>query len=222
MDAKDRPRGPSRAEINRRTYPRRRTTFPATYVAETTQKPAFGLDISGGGMCLLTQEPIPPTLLKGFSLLAMLGDRKVRLEATGCWAVPMMVRGQKHYRYGLRLKQIADHDWDHVMEHSLSGEGGPGLTPGLILTTKQRDSILPIDKQHRIAESLAHKKRLDYSGTGRLPLVEYRFTGYQMQRGTPFYRLQVRSKITSATLGTQEFYSTVLVAIEGEAVKLLD
>jgi hypothetical protein len=222
MEPKPVLRKPSRDELNRRTYPRRRTTFPATYVAETTQKPAFGLDISGGGICLLTQEPIPPTVLKSLSLLAMVGERKVRFEASGCWAVPMMVRGQKHYRYGLRLKQIADHDWDFVMEHSLDGEGGPGLTPGTMLTQKQRDSILPLEKQHRIAESLAHKKRLEWSGTGKLPLVEYLFTGYAMQRGTPFYKLQVRSKISSMALGAQEFRSSVLVAIEGESVKLLD
>lgn len=223
MSSALRPRGPSPAEINRRTYPRRRTTFPASYAAEEkAQKPAFGLDISGGGMCLLTQEPIPPSILKHFSLMAMVGERKVRLEATGCWGVPMMVRGQRHYRYGLRLKNIADHDWNHVMDHSLDGEGGPGLTPHTMLTTRQRDTILPLAKQFRIAESLARKQRLAYGGEGRLPLVEYSFTGYAMQSGTAYYKLTVRSKVTGDGSAVKEFKTNVLVAVEGDSIRVLD
>jgi len=217
------PRGPTQAELNRRTYPRRRTTFPATYTGEAnTQKPAFGLDISGGGLCLLTQEPLPPSLMKHLTLLAVVGDKKVRFDCTGCWGVPVMVRGQKHFRYGMRMKTIADHDWNHVMDHSLDGEGGPGLTMGSILTAHQRDSILPLDKQQRISEALAHKERLVHTGDGRLPLVEYTFTGYAMQRGVPYYKLSVRSKVAASDHSVREFKTGLLVAIEGEAIKVLD
>jgi len=208
---------------NRRIYPRRRNTYPAAYVDDgSTQKPAYGLDISGGGICLLTKEPIAPAVLKNLELLVMVGDRKVRFTGSGCWAVPMKVRGTTHYRYGLRLKQIADRDWDYVMEHSLDGEGGPQLTPGTLLTDAQRATILPLEKQHRIAESLAIKKKLDYRGDKQLPLVEYTFNDYVMQRGTPFYRLTVRSKTLNADRSTSEHRTQVLVAIEGDAVKVLE
>jgi len=209
---------------NRRIFPRRRNTYPAAYVDDSSaQKPAYGLDISGGGICLLTKEPIPPSVLKNLELLVMVGPRKVRLTGSGCWAVPMKVRGTTHFRYGLRLRQIADHDWDYVMEHSLvDGEGGPQLTPGSLLTDAQRMAILSDETQHRIAESLAHKKRLDYRGTGQLPLVEYTFNDYVMQRGTPFYRLTVRSKMTNPDRSTTEHRTAVLVAVEGSAVKVLD
>jgi len=217
-------RGPSSDDPrNRRIYPRRRNTYPAAYVDDgSAQKPAYGLDISGGGMCLLTKEPIPPAVLKNLELLVMIGDRKVRFTGAGCWAVPMKVRGTTHYRYGVRLKQIADRDWDYVMEHSLGGEGGPQLTPGTLLTESQRATILPLEKQHRIAESLAVKKKLDYRGDKQLPLVEYTFNDYVMQRGTPFYRLTVRSKMTNPDRSTTEYRTAVLVAVEGSAVKVLD
>jgi hypothetical protein len=208
---------------NRRIYPRRRNTYPAAYVDDgSAQKPAYGLDISGGGICLLTKEPIAPSVLRNLELLVMVGDRKVRFTGSGCWAVPMKVRGTTHYRYGVRLKQIADRDWDFVMEHSLDGEGGPQLTPGTLLTDAQRASILPLEKQHRIAEALGVKKKLDYRGDKQLPLVEYTFSDYVMQRGTPFYRLTVRSKTLNADRSTTEHRTPVLVAIEGDAVKVLD
>jgi hypothetical protein len=208
---------------NRRVYPRRRNTYPAAYVDDgSTQKPAYGLDISGGGICLLTKEPIAPSNLKNLELLVMIEDRKVRFTGSGCWAVPVKVRGTTHYRYGLRLKQIADRDWEYVMEHSLDGEGGPQLTPGTLLTEAQRASILPLAKQHRIAESLARKKKLDYRGEKQLPLVEYTFNDYVMQRGTPFYRFTVRSKVVNADRSTSEHRTSVLVAIEGDAVKVGD
>jgi hypothetical protein len=208
---------------NRRIYPRRRNTYPAAYVDDgSAQKPAYGLDISGGGICLLTKEPIPPSVLKNLELLVMIGERKVRFTGSGCWAVPVKVRGTTHYRYGVRLKQISDRDWDYVMEHSLDGEGGPQLTPGTLLTDSQRATVLPPEKQHRIAEALALKKRLDYHGEKRLPLVEYTFNDYVMQRGTPFYRLSVRSKTINADRSTAEHRTSVLVAIEGDAVKVLD
>jgi len=208
---------------NRRTYPRRRNTYPAAYVDDaSTQKPAYGLDISGGGICLMTKEPIPPAIVKNLELLVMIGERKVRFAASGCWAVPMKVRGTTHYRYGMRLKQISDHDWAYLMEHSLDGEGGPQLTPGTMLTTAQRDSILPLAKQYKIAETLAHKKRLDYLDDKRLPLVEYTFTGYEMQRGTPYYKLSVRSKTINPDHSSTDHRSSVLVAIEGENVRVLD
>jgi hypothetical protein len=223
MSGVARPRGPTQEELNRRTYPRRRTTFPATYIGEAnTQKPAFGLDISGGGLCLLTQEQLPPSLMKHLSLLAVVGEKKVRFECSGAWGVPIMVRGQKHFRYGMKMKQIADHDWNHVMDHSLDGEGGPGLTMGSILTAHQRDTILPIDKQHHLAEALSVKQRLAIGKDGRLPLVEYTFTGYAMQRGVPYYKLAVRSKVATSDHHVKEFKTNVLVAIEGDGVKVLD
>jgi len=223
MPGPTQPRGPSQAELNRRTYPRRRTTFPATYVVGVEpQRPAYGLDISGGGLCLLTQEQIPENVLKHLSLLALVGDKKVRFEAFGCWAVPTDVRGKKHYRYGLRMKQIADHDWNHVMEHSLDGEGGPGLTLGSILTSKQRETILPLPKQFAIADELTRKGRLTLQTDGRLPLVEYSFNGYSMQRGVPYYKLSVRSKVASNSNHTSEHHSHVLVAIEGDSIRVLD
>lgn len=218
-----RPSRPNQGEISRRIYPRLRTTFPASYGVEANvQKPGFGLDLSGGGMCLLTQEPIPPSVLQHFSLLAMVGERKVRFEAAGCWGVPMMVRGQKHFRYGLQLKSISDSDWDHVMDHSLDGEGGLGLTPGTLLTTKQRDTILPLAKQYRIAEALAHKVGHTQANSDQLTLVEYAFTGYAMQRGIPYYKLSVRSKLTGTDRGVHEFTTSILVAIEGDSIRVLD
>jgi len=47
-------------EVNRRKYPRKREPYRATFSVDSgvTQKPMIGLDISGGGLCVLSQEPV--------------------------------------------------------------------------------------------------------------------------------------------------------------------
>jgi hypothetical protein len=47
-------------EQNRRKFPRKRKPYRAAYSLDgTSVRTAIGLDISGGGLCILTQEPIP-------------------------------------------------------------------------------------------------------------------------------------------------------------------
>ncbi|MGH8163791.1 MAG: hypothetical protein ACREP1_05590, partial [Rhodanobacteraceae bacterium] len=45
-------------DANRRKYVRKRKPYRATFSVDggVTQKPAIGLDMSGGGLCVLTQE----------------------------------------------------------------------------------------------------------------------------------------------------------------------
>lgn len=211
------------ANRNRRIYARRRTIFPATYVAQPGgHRPGYGLDIGGGGVCLLTQERIPEPHLEHFALLAIVGERKVRFEAGACWAVPTEVRGKARYRYGLRMKQIADRDWDHVMQHSLAGPEAGGIALGTVLTGTQRDAILPLHKQYAIAALLVRKARLAVTVDSRLPLVEYTFTGHAMQRGIPYYKLNVRSKMVVRGYTHAEHTTSVLVAIQGDSIRVLD
>jgi hypothetical protein len=63
---------------------------------------------------------------------------------------------------------------------------------------------------------------LDVRDGNRLPLVEYTFHTYVMQRGTPYYRLLVRSKTVNPDRSTKEHRTSVLVAVEGDTVNVLD
>jgi hypothetical protein len=166
---------------------------PASSPEGRAVQPAYGLDFGGGGLQLLTREPLAGDLM---------GSPQGR-----------------RYRHGMRLKTMADSDWDFLMR--LSIEGDAKIAPGKVLTPGLRDSLLSAEKQHRIAEVLAHAGRLTYQRGHKLPLIEYAFEGYTMRMGTRYHVLNVRSKVTGGSEST-EFRTRVLSAIESEGVRIVE
>ena len=211
------------SDEDRRRYPRRAKPFQAVYWPSADLRfPAVGLDIGGGGICLLTQQPMPPELHQ-VNIVALLDERPVPITAAVQWTDTIQYKNKEHFRYGLKLAKINDTDWDNMMK-SLSVHVGLG-TPeaGVVLTAKQRDALIPMRVQQQIGDILAKKERLDPPRDGALPLAEYKFEGYTMRKGVPFYKLQVRSKKRDGNgRDMREFRSTILVIIEGNGVVLAD
>ena len=184
--------------------------------------PAVGLDIGGGGLCLLTQQPIPAES-KELSIVVLVDERPVPITGTLKWADTIKYKDKDHYRYGVKLTKISDADWDGMM-NALSVQIGLG-TPasGSILTAKQRDSLIPAKVQAEIAQALVKKERLDAPRHDCLPMTEYKFEGYTMRKSVPFYKLTVRSKMRNISgRDLNEFRTTILVLIEGNGVILAD
>ncbi len=156
---------------NRRIYPRRRVTFPATYTVdgETTQ-PAYGLDFGGGGLQLLTREPL--TERGAILLTVMLDGRRLRFHAVRAWTGSLNSHDGPRYRHGMRLKTMADRDWDYLMQLLVKDTRN---SRGSVLTPTARDTLFSAEKQHQIAAALAEAGRLTYSWGQRLPLIEYAF-----------------------------------------------
>ncbi|HEY4442278.1 MAG TPA: hypothetical protein VGN14_17590 [Candidatus Elarobacter sp.] len=203
---------------NRRIYPRRRVTFPATYTTDGENvQPAYGLDFGGGGVQLLTREPLSAASRGAIELTVMLNGRRVRVKATRAWTSAFISPEGTRYRHGMRLKTITDRDWEYLMELLVEDAQ---IAPGTILTPGLRDSLLSAEKQHRIAEALAAAGRLTYHAGRRLPLIEYAFDGYTMRMGTRYYALRVRSRVTDGST-TNEYRTQVLVEIEAEGVRIL-
>jgi len=154
----------------RRTYPRRKVTFPMSYAGpDGSGRPAFGLNVSGGGLCMLTREPVLAVPGRRTGLIASLAGVRVGFEADIRWQEPIDVRGQTQYRLGLKIALIPDAEWDALMAFSLAaaGEGGVAAAVGSILSAQERDSMLPVEKQQRIAERLA-EEGLPYRLVGRV------------------------------------------------------
>jgi hypothetical protein len=215
------PRQPQPGAVpNRRVYPRRRVTFPATYTVDgRTTQPAYGLDLGGGGLQLLTREPLAAAARGAVELTVLLNGRRVRLQATRAWSDSIGSPQGRRYRHGMRLKTMADGDWDFLMRLTVEGEAK--IAPGKVLTPGLRDSLLSAEKQHRIAEALADAGRLTYQRGHKLPLIEYAFEGYTMRMGTRYHVLNVRSKVTGGSEATQ-FRTRVLSAIESEGVRIVE
>ncbi len=184
--------------------------------------PAVGLDIGGGGLCLLTQQPIPNGAAE-LSIVVLVDERPVPITGMVKWTDTIKYKEKDHYRYGLKLLKISDTDWDSMM-NALSVQIGLG-TPasGSVLTAKQRDSLIPAAVQKEIAEALVKRERLDAPQNECLPLTEYKFEGYTMRKSVPFYKLTVRSKKRDYSgRNLQEYRTTILVLIEGNGVILAD
>ena len=208
---------------DRRRFPRRAKPFQAVYwLAPDRRFPAVGLDISGGGICLLTQAPIPGTI-RDLSIVVLVQEKPVPFTGVLKWADTITYKDREHYRYGIKLAQIADGDWDGMM-NALGVQAELGApASGSVLTAKQRDTLIPAKVQVDITAALVNKQRLDAPQADCLPLTEYKFEGYTMRKGVPFYRLTVRSKRrASGGASLSEFRTTILVPVEGTGVILAD
>ncbi|TAM61450.1 PilZ domain-containing protein [bacterium] len=199
---------------NRRRFPRARKPFRAVYFpTQETRVPAVGLDIGGGGLCLLTQEPLPQgnTLLRA---LVLIGERPVPVSGTICWSDTVTYRARTHYRYGLKFAAINDGDWDHIMRSACTGEkDGSVFATGSTLSSSQRDVLIPYLAQRRVVEALVRAGRLDQPRASGVALVQYRFDGYTMRAGVPYLRLTVRSRRTILST-VSDFSTALLVPIE--------
>ena len=208
---------------DRRRYPRRAKPFQAVYWPTPEMRfPAVGLDIGGGGLCLLTQQPIPAGGQE-LSIVVLVDERPVPVTGTLKWADTIKYKDKEHYRYGVKLTKISDADWDAMM-NALSVQIGLG-TPasGSVLTAKQRDTLIPAKVQGEITEALVKRGRLDAPQHDCLPLAEYKFEGYTMRKSVPFYKLTVRTKMRTASgRDLNEFRTTILVLIEGNGVIVAD
>jgi len=205
----------------RRIYGRRKVTFPMSYGGpDGAGRPAFGLNIGGGGICILTREQVLPAAGRHIALLATLGAARMTFEADIRWQQPIEVRGETEYRLGLKIAAISDDEWDALMAFSLADvtEGGSPAAAGSILNAQQRDSMLPVEKQQRIVARLMEMRRLSNPGDGRLPLIEYTFAGYRCLNGVPSYRLVIRSKTIETDGTSNEFHTHLDAAIENSGI----
>lgn len=180
------------------------------------------MDVGGGGLCLLTQQPIPEELSE-LSVVLLIDERPVPVTGSVKWNDSIKYKDKEHFRYGLKLLKIADGDWDGMMNSMSVQMGLSTPATGAILTAKQRDQLIPARVQEQISEALVKRERLDAPHADCLPLTEYKFEGYTMRKSVPMYKLTVRSKKRNLSgRDLNEFRTTVLVLIEGNGVIVAD
>ena len=206
---------------NRRKFFRRSKPFQGVFYASAGERlPLIGLDISGGGLCVLLQQAIKdagPELTLG----AVIDNRPFTVIGTVRWSDVVKVKGVDHYRYGLKLKSIADDDWDRLMLWTV--ENNAEFSEGTTLSAAQRDALITEQTQVKIAESLQARERIDPVVDGKLPLIEYNFVKYTMRQGVPYVWLRVRSRRMDAMLHTVVDHNTnVLVSCDDGHIKLIE
>ena len=212
-------------EVNRRRFPRKRKPYRATYSLDgATQKPAIGLDISGGGMCLLTQEKIARD---EFEVRATLDDRTVRMRAKIVWNDTVTYQGKTCFRYGTRFTGIPADDWDAIIRFTTdrsTSEPNNKAQEELVSVRLSPDDtarLLPKALQQRLLKMLVDRRRLAPIDAKVTPLVQYFYSGVVRHENKMVHRLTIQSKIVGSE--KDDYFETRFVFDDGgENIKIIE
>lgn len=212
-------------EPNRRKYPRKRRPYRATVSldAGVSQKPAIGLDISGGGLCLLTQEP---TGKDEFEVRATIETRVVRMRARAVWQDTVSHQGKSVWRYGLRFTGISADDWDAVVRYTTdkpiaeTNKAQEELV-SVRMTPDDANRLLPIQLQHRLLVMLVERRRLAPLQDNVTPLVQYFYSGVVRYNNVLVHRLTIQSKVVGPE-GNEMFETRFVFDDAGNNIQILN
>lgn len=186
-------------EPNRRKYPRKRKPYRATVSVDggASQKPAIGLDISGGGLCLLTQEP---TGRDEFEVRATIETRVLRMRGKSVWQDTVTHQGKSVWRYGLRFTGISADDWDAIIRYTTDkpvAEANKAQEElvSVRMTPDDANRLLPIALQRKLLAMLVERRRLAPLQDNVTPLVQYFYSGVVRWNNQLVHRLTIQSKV---------------------------
>lgn len=211
-------------EQNRRKFPRKRKPYRATYSVDgTSQRPAIGLDISGGGICILTQEAVGRD---EFDIRATLDTRSIRLRARTVWQDNVTHQGKTVWRYGMRFTGIPADDWDAIIRFTTDkpvadvNKGQEELVT-VKMTADDTARLLPKDLQNKLLGLLVERRRLAPLDPKIAPVVQYFYSGIARHNDKLMHRLTIQSKLVGGE--TMEMFETRFVFDDnGEQILILN
>jgi hypothetical protein len=203
-------------EQNRRKFPRKRKPYRAAYSIDgKSQRAAIGLDIGGGGVCILTQEPVGHD---EFEVRAEIDGRQVRMRAKLVWHDNVQHQGRKVFRYGMRFTGIPADDWDAIIRYTTdkpvaeSNKAQEELT-AVRMTPDDTARLLPKELQSRLLRMLVERRRLAPLDDRVTPLVQYFYSGVVRHNDRLMHRIVIQSKIVGPE--RDELFETRFVFDEG-------
>jgi hypothetical protein len=186
-------------DANRRKYPRKRKPYRATVSVDggLTQRAAIGLDIGGGGLCILTQEPVGR---EEFEIRATIEQRVIRMRARAVWEDTVSHQGKSVWRYGMRFTGISADDWDAIVRyaHDKAVTQENKAQEELVtvrMTPDDASRLLPVVLQRKLLQNLVERRRLAPLQENVTPLVQYFYSGLVQHNGGLHHRLTIQSKI---------------------------
>jgi hypothetical protein len=211
-------------EQNRRKFPRKRKPYRAAYSVDgKSTRPAIGLDISGGGLCILTQEQVGR---EEFEVRAQIDERPVRVRAKTVWQDNVQHQGRKVWRYGMRFTGIPADDWDAIVRYTTdkpvaeSNKAQEELTT-VRMTPDDTARLLPKELQTRLLQMLVDRRRLAPLDVRVTPLVQYFYSGIVRHNDKLVHRLVIQSKVVGPE--RDELFETRFVFDEnGQNVSILN
>jgi hypothetical protein len=211
-------------EQNRRKFPRKRKPYRASYSLDgKTTRAAIGLDIGGGGICILTQEPIGR---EEFEVRVVLDERNLRMRAKVVWHDNVQHQGRKVWRYGMRFTGIPADDWDAIIRYTTDrpvaeANQAQEELAAVRMTPDDTARLLPKELQTRLLQMLVERRRLAPLDERVTPLVQYFYSGIVRHTDRLVHRLVIQSKVVGPE--RDELFETRFVFDEsGKNVQILN
>ncbi|HEV3086525.1 MAG TPA: PilZ domain-containing protein [Candidatus Elarobacter sp.] len=211
-------------EQNRRKFPRKRKPYRAAYSLDgKATRPAIGLDIGGGGLCILAQEPIGR---EEFEVRVSLDERNLRVRAKVVWHDNVQHQGRKVWRYGMRFTGIPADDWDAIIRYTTDrpvseANKAQEELAAVRMTPDDTARLLPKELQTRLLQMLVERRRLAPLDDRVTPLVQYFYSGIVRHNDRLVHRLVIQSKVVGPE--RDELFETRFVFDEsGKNVQILN
>jgi hypothetical protein len=187
-------------------------------------RPAIGLDISGGGLCILTQEAVGKD---EFEVRATVDTRTIRMRAKTVWQDNVTHQGRTVWRYGMRFTGIPADDWDAIIRYTSdkavaeSNKAVDDLTK-VRLTPDDTARLLPSALQNRLLTMLVQRGRLAPLDERVTPLVQYFYSGVVKHEGRPMHRLTIQSKVIGPDHQSELFETQFVFDDTGQNIGILE
>ncbi len=211
-------------EQNRRKFPRKRKPYRAAYSLDgLSTRAAIGLDISGGGLCVLTQEQVPRSEVE---VRAQIDERQIKVRVKIVWHDNVQHQGRKVWRYGMRFVGIPADDWDAIIRYTTDKPVAEANKAQEELTTVRMSPddtarLLPKELQTRLLQMLVERRRLAPLDERVTPLVQYFYSGIVRHNDKLMHRLVIQSKVVGPE--SDELFETRYVFDEsGKNVQILN
>ncbi len=203
-------------ERNRRRFPRVKRDFDVEYSIDGTRWIfGQGVDLSGGGMCMISTSPILPDV---FDARVDLDGRKIAIRLRKIWGTTTQHRGKQAPYYGIQFEKINAPDWDAVIRW-ITGPNSKPVTQleSIPLAETEVKTLLPLQFRERMLSELRIRSRID----PQKPLpVTYEYGGVLTENSQQMHRFTVRSSISSYA-GLKRFTTQVLVRDDDSEVTVL-
>lgn len=204
-------------EQNRRKFPRKRKPYRAAYSLDGgSTRAAIGLDVSGGGLCIITQEPVARD---EFDVRIQLDERNLKMRCRTVWHDNIQHQGRKVWRYGMRFTGIAADDWDAIIRYTTdrsvaeTANKAQEELAAVRMTPDDTARLLPRELQTRLLQLLVDRQRLAPLDARVTPLVQYFYSGIVRHNEKLMHRLVIQSKVVGRE--KDEMFETRFVFDEG-------
>jgi hypothetical protein len=212
-------------ESNRRKYPRKTKPYWATVSADggLTKKPAIGVDISGGGLCVLTQEPVAKA---EFEVYATIEKLVLRMRAKSVWQDMGTHEGKVVWRYGVCFTGIGADDWDAIIRYASDqaideANKAQAELEAVRMTPDDANRLFPAELQQKLLEMLVERRRLAPLQESITPLVQYFYSGVVRHKNAMVHELTIQSRVVGPE--DVETHETRFVFDDlGASIRILD